>query len=86
MPTVLAFHEVDDVDHWLSSPKREEVFGRAGISVRTFRDPRGSNRVGLILEVPDMEAIQEILDSDETAEAMQFDGVRPETLLILEEG
>jgi len=27
MATYLAFHEVDDVDHWLSSPKREEVFG-----------------------------------------------------------
>lgn len=23
----MIFHEVDDVDHWLSSPKREELFG-----------------------------------------------------------
>lgn len=66
MPTVLAFHEVDDVDHWLSSPKREELFGPAGISVRTFRDPQGSNRVGLIMEVPDMDALQEVLASDAT--------------------
>lgn len=86
MPTVLAFHEVDDVDHWLGSPKREEVFGAAGITVRTFRDPQGSNRVGLILEVPDMDVLQEVLASDATPEAMQHDGVRPETLLILEEG
>ena len=61
MPTVLAFHEVDDVDHWLSSPKREELFGPAGVSVRTFRDPQGSNRVGLILEVPDMGVVQELI-------------------------
>ena len=54
MATLLGFHEVDDVDHWLSSPKREEVFGPLGITVRTFRDPEGSNRVGLIVDVPDM--------------------------------
>lgn len=86
MPTVLAFHEVDDVDHWLSSPKREELFGPAGVSVRTFRDPQGSNRVGLILEVPDMGVLQELVQSEAAAEAMKYDGVRPETLLILEEG
>ena len=86
MPTVLAFHEVDDVDHWLSSPKREELFGPAGVSVRTFRDPQGSNRVGLILEVPDMGVLQELIQSEAAAEAMKYDGVRAETLLILEEG
>ncbi len=86
MPTVLAFHEVDDVDHWLSSPKREEVFGPQGVSIRTFRDPKGSNRVGLILEVPDMSVVERILAAEETAAAMEYDGVRPETVLILEEG
>jgi hypothetical protein len=85
MPTVLAFHEVDDVDQWLNSPKREEFFGPAGVTVRTFRDPGGSNRVGLIMEVPDMAALQELLEGDEAAAAMEHDGVRPETLLILEE-
>ena len=83
MPTILAFHEVDDVQHWLSSPKREEIFGPMGISVRTFSDPAGSNRVGLIVEVPDMAAFQEIMASEVAAEAMKYDGVRPETLLIL---
>ena len=52
MATHVIFHEVDDVEHWLSSPKREEVFGPMGITVRTFRDPQGSNRVGLIVEIP----------------------------------
>ena len=37
MTTAMIFHEVDDVDHWLQSPKREEVFGPMGITVRTFR-------------------------------------------------
>ncbi|MGA2322198.1 MAG: hypothetical protein ABSG95_15930 [Solirubrobacteraceae bacterium] len=86
MPTLLAFHEVDDVDHWLSSPKREEVFGPLGITVRTFRDPEGSKRVGLIAEIPDMAEWQELMQSEAGADAMKFDGVRPETLLILTEG
>jgi hypothetical protein len=25
MPTLLIFHEVDDVDHWLASTKRDEL-------------------------------------------------------------
>jgi len=86
MATHLVFHEVDDVDHWLSSPKREEVFGPIGVSVRPFRDPQGSKRVGLILEIPDMAAFQEIMQSQAGAEAMKFDGVHPETLLTLDEG
>jgi len=85
MPTLIAFHEVDDVDHWLSSPKRAEEFASIGATVRTFRDPQGSNRVGLIAEIPDMAAFQEMMQSASAAEAMKHDGVRPETLLILEE-
>jgi hypothetical protein len=85
MPTLLIFHEVDDVEHWLSSPKREEVFGPLGITVRTFTDPAKSNRVGLIAQVPDMESFQRIMESEAAAEAMKFDGVRPDTILVLVE-
>jgi len=85
MPTLLVFHEVDDVDHWLASPKREEFFGPLGMTARTFRDPEGSNRVGLIFEVPSIEAWRAALESEEAAEAMKFDGVRPETIIGLVE-
>jgi hypothetical protein len=83
MSTVLIFHEVDDVDHWVKSPKREEVFGPIGVTARTFVDPEKTNRVGLIAEIPDMDAFQKLLQSDAGAEAMKFDGVRPETILVL---
>ena len=87
MATLLVFHEVDDVDHWINSPKREEFFGPMGITVRTFRDPEGSNRIGVIFDgVDDMDAFQQALETDEAAEAMKHDGVRPETLLVLTEG
>lgn len=85
MPTLMIFHEVDDVEHWLSSPKREEVFGPLGITVRTFIDPGKSHRVGLIVQIPDMETFQRIMESEAAAEAMKFDGVRPETMLMLVE-
>ncbi len=86
MPTLLVFHEVDDVDHWLASPKREEFFGPLQMTARTFRDPQGSNRVGLIVDVSDVAAFEAAMRTPEAAAAMQHDGVRPETLLVLAEG
>jgi hypothetical protein len=85
MPTYLITHEVDDVDHWLRSPKRAELFGPLGIEFRTFRDPAGSDKIGLIAEIPDLGAFQEILQTEAAAEAIKYDGVRIETLLVLEE-
>jgi len=85
MATIIAFHEVDNVDHWLHSPKRQEFFGPMGITGQLFTDPANSNRVGLIVNVPDLEAFQKAMQSEEAADAMRFDGVRPETLLILEQ-
>ena len=85
MATLIAFHEVDNVDHWLHSPKRQEFFGALGITGQLFTDPANSNRVGLIANVPDMDAFQKAMQSEEAADAMRVDGVRPETLLILEQ-
>jgi hypothetical protein len=85
MPTLMLFHEVDDVGHWLASPRREEFFGPIGMTARTFIDPEKTSRVGLILEVPDMDTFQRALQSEEAAEAMRFDGVRPDTRVVLVE-
>ena len=85
MTTLITFYEVEDVDHWLSSPRRGEFFGPLGITWRTFVDPEKSNRTGLILDVPDMDAFQQAMESETAAEAMEFDGVRPDTLVVLAE-
>jgi hypothetical protein len=85
MPTIMIFHEVDDAAHWAASPKRAEAFATIGATVRAFVDPEGSNRVGIIAEIPDMDAFQAMLTSDMAAEAMKHDGVRPETIVILAE-
>ena len=86
MPTVLAYHDVTDLDHWLASPKREEFFGPLGITnIRTFVDPQGTNRVGLIMDVPDMDALMGAMETEAAGAAMAHDGVRPETLVVLVE-
>ena len=36
MPKLIATHEVNDVAHWLSSKKREEVFSGVAKDIRTF--------------------------------------------------
>jgi hypothetical protein len=85
MSALLVLHDVDDVDHWLRSPKRQELMGPRGWTVRTFVDPADSSRVGLIVEGATLAAFEELLKSDATADAMKHDGVRPDTLRVLEE-
>ncbi|MGZ4121048.1 MAG: hypothetical protein ACXVQS_10345 [Actinomycetota bacterium] len=85
MPTVIAHHEVKDVEHWLASPRREELMGPLGIKVRTFVDPQNPNRVGLLMDVPDMDIVNKMMQSPEAAEAMAYDGVLPETVVFLVE-
>ena len=86
MPTVIAHHDVTDTDHWLASPKREEFFGPLGVTnIRTFIDPTNRTRVAVLMDVPDMDAIMAAMETPEGAEAMAYDGVLPETLVILVE-
>lgn len=86
MPTVFAHHDVKDTDHWLASPKREEFFGPLGVTnIRTFVDPENPTRVGVLMDVPDMDAVVGAMETQGAAEAMAFDGVLPETMVILVE-
>ena len=87
MPTVVAHHDVKDTQHWLASPKREEFFGPLGVTnIRTFVDPQNPNHVALMMDVPDMDAMMAAMQTEAAAEAMDHDGVLPETLVILIEG
>ncbi|MDQ1384387.1 MAG: hypothetical protein QOG65_1766 [Actinomycetota bacterium] len=86
MRTIMIFQEVDNVEHWLESPRRREVFGPLGITARTFVDRAHSNRVGLIVEVASMELFREAMGSPAAAEALTYDGVRPDTVQVFIEG
>ena len=86
MPTVIGYHEVKDTQHWLASPKREEVFGPLGVTnIRTFVDQEKPTRVAVLMDVVDMDALMAAMQTPPMAEAMEFDGVLPETLVILTE-
>ena len=84
MPTVIGHHDVKDTDHWLASPKREEFFGPLGVTnIRTFVDPQNRTHVAVLMDVADMDALMGAMQSEGAAEAMAYDGVLPETLVIL---
>ena len=82
MPLVIGTHEVADVKKWLESPLRKKVFEARGIKFTTFVDPRGSNKTALLFDVPDMEAFEKLMESDEGADAAAADGVKYETLEV----
>jgi hypothetical protein len=86
MPTVIAHHDVKDKDHWLASPKREEVFGPLGVTnIRTFVDPQNPAQVAVLMDVADLDVLMAAMRSEAMAQAMAYDGVLGETLVILVE-
>ena len=85
MPTIIVTHDVTDTDHWLSSPKREALLPSLGASnIRTFVNPQDRTKVGLVLDVADLDVLFAVLEnpSDEMAEAMKYDTVLPGTMAI----
>lgn len=86
MPTLIAHHDVKDQKHWLASPKREEVFGPLGVTnIRTFIDPENPTRVAVLMDVADMDAVKDAMKTQAMADGMAYDGVVPESLVILVE-
>jgi hypothetical protein len=87
MPTIIGHHNITKgAKHWLTSPKRKELFGALGVTnIRTFVDPQDSTRVAVMMDVPDMDAMQKMMKSKAAADAMAHDGVVPESLVILVE-
>ena len=63
-------------------PERQVIVATGG---GTFVDPENPSRVGILMDVPDMDAVTGAMETEGAAEAMAFDGVLPETLVILVE-
>ena len=86
MPTVIGHHDVKDTDHWLASSKREEFFGPLGITnIRTFVNPQNRTQVAVLMDVADLDVVMAAMQKPAAAEAMEYDGVLPETLVLLVE-
>jgi len=90
MTTIMIFHEVKDGKVWSKAWKkgpgsRHELFAEYGVKARTFEDPQNPNYKGILAEVQDMKKFQSILESDEGKKAMAEDGLKLETIRILNE-
>ena len=86
MPTVIGHHDVKDTEHWLASPKREEVFGPLGVTnIRTFVNPQNRAQVAVLMDVADLDVVMGAMQDQKMADAMEYDGVLPETLVLLVE-
>ncbi len=90
MKTRIAIHEVENGDNWAKAwhkgeGGRHEMFGKIGAKCRTFRDPKNPNLTGVIAEIQDMAAFEKLLASDEGKKAMAEDGLKVETMRVLEE-
>jgi len=86
VPTVIGYHDVKDTEHWLASPKREEVFSPLGVTnIRTFVNPDNPTKVAVLMDVPDLDAVTASMQTQEMADAMAHDGVLPKTMVILVE-
>lgn len=84
MPTVIGHHDVKDTAHWLASPKREEFFGPLGVTnIRTFVNPQNRNQVAVLMDVADLDALMAAMQEPAAADAMAYDGLLPETLVLL---
>ena len=84
---VIGHHDISKgKDHWLVSPKREEIFGPLGVTnIRTFVNPENPTQVAVLMDVSDLDALKAAMDSQAAAEAMAHDGVVAESLVILVE-
>ncbi|WP_171210370.1 MULTISPECIES: hypothetical protein [unclassified Ruegeria] len=83
MPRVIAMHDVDDVEHWLSSPKREEIFKDVVFDMVTFVHSTEPNKVGLSANIPDLDKFLEINNGPLGQAAMKHDGVHADTIVVM---
>jgi hypothetical protein len=76
-------HDVDDVEHWLSSPKRDEIFKEVAFDMVTFVHPTEPNKVGLSANIPDLDKFFEINNGPVGQAAMKHDGVHADTIVVM---
>jgi ketosteroid isomerase-like protein len=87
---LMILHEVEDAEHWLSAwrgeSSRHDLFRANGAAhVHTFRSADKPNLTGLVVAVEDMQALNDMLSSDEGRAAATEDGVILDSMSVLTE-
>ncbi len=83
-------HEVKDKDVWLAAwtgpNSRREIFAEHGAgAIKVFSSPDDPKRVGLLVEILDMDAMMSWLNSPESAAAKAEDGVIDSSIRVMTE-
>lgn len=86
MTTIIATHEVEDMNRWLKAWERKpgsrhELMDSIGVKARVFVNDE-SNIAGLIFDVQDLNKFQALLQSELGKKAMTEDGVKIDTLRL----
>jgi hypothetical protein len=81
---------VDDADVWLAAwsgpDSRHKLFEDNGAKhVHVFQDAENPNLTGLVVSVVDLDKFMAMLESDEGKAAAAADGVRMDTMVLLQE-
>jgi len=87
---LVILHEVDDAEHWLAAWRgensRHQLFEANGAAhVHTFQNADNPHLTGLLISVTDMDALNAMLSSEEGKAAAAEDGVRADTVKVLNE-
>jgi len=89
-PHMMILHEVEDAENWLAAwrgeDSRHDLFRANGAAhVHTFQSQDNPNLTGLVIAVKDMQALRDMLSSDEGRAAAAEDGVIADSMTVLEE-
>lgn len=81
-------HEVENGERWMNAwrgaDNRHKLFMAHGATnVLTFQSPDNPNLTGLVINVSDMDALEEMLNSEAGMAAAAADGVKRDTMHIL---
>jgi hypothetical protein len=88
MPRMVITHDVVDIERWLKGKEeRSAALGAIGADVTDFVAMDASNRVVVTATIPDMAALQALLDAPppEVAAQMEAHGVVPPLTVYVEQ-
>ena len=81
MPKIVVTADVEDIEKWEKGFRtRGELFKKQTVTTPIHYAETGKNQVAVLFEPDDLETYLQILDSPATAEAMDFDGIKRETV------
>jgi len=84
MPKVVVTADVEDIEKWEKGFRTHgELFKKQTVTTPIHFTESGKNQVLIVFEPDDLETYLQILDSPATAEAMDFDGIKRETVKVV---